>query len=219
MYNSTQKVKAVFFDMDGTVLDTEPIHTLAFAEAFKRRGVKDEVDFLQRCIGLNIAEMRKLYTAEIGAGEDFDALDELAWEIAGRLKIEQGIKAKPGFFELIEFLASINAKSYIVTSTLRKIALHDLELAGALGYFTDFVCYEDYEKGKPDPLPYLTALKLSGFNADECFAIEDSWAGLTSATGAGLRCVLIRDMAKIPEETAKLAWADVETLADVIDLI
>ena len=205
--------------MDGTVLDTEPIHTLAFAEAFKRRGVKDEVDFLQRCIGLNVAEMRKLYTAEIGTGEDFDALDELAWRISDELKNERGIKAKPGFFELIEFLTSINAKSYIVTSTPRKPAMKDLERAGVTKYFTDFICFEDYEKGKPDPLPYLTALKLSGFGADECLAIEDSWAGLTSATSAGLRCVLIRDMAKIPEETAKLAWADVETLANVINLI
>ncbi|MDR2531507.1 MAG: HAD family phosphatase [Oscillospiraceae bacterium] len=213
-----QKIKAVFFDMDGTVLDTEPIHAVAFGQALEKLGIKDGVGFLSRCIGLNVPEMRKLFMREVGTEAEFDKINALAWEIADKLKKQHGIKVKQGFFELAESLSENGVKAYIVTSTPRKPALRDLETAGIAGYFVDFICFGDYEKGKPAPEPYLKALKLSGENADECIAIEDSEAGLTSAVSAGLRCVLVRDMAVIPEETARLAYADLKTLADLIDL-
>jgi HAD superfamily hydrolase (TIGR01509 family) len=94
-----------------------------------------------------------------------------------------------------------------------------LERTGILEKFEALICFGDYEQGKPHPEPYLSALKMSGFSANECIAIEDSSAGLTSAYRAGLRCILIRDMAHIPDDVAKLAWADLKSLADVIDLI
>ena len=213
------KIKAVLFDMDGTVLDTEPIHTNAFAEAFKRLGVQDEVNFLERCIGLNVVEMRKMFAREIGTGGEFDRLDGLAWEIADEIKKERGIKVKDGFTELMDYLREIGAKSYIVTSTPRTPALRDLETAGVLSCFDGFVCFGDYEKGKPDPEPYLTALRLSGGEAESCIAVEDSPSGLVSAAGAGLRCVLIRDRAVIPPEIAGLAFADLKSLDCIINII
>ena len=214
-----KNIKAVFFDMDGTVLDTEPIHVRAIADALDNFGIKDEINFLNRCIGLNATDMKKLYMKEAGSEEEYDKIIGLAERLANKHKTERGIRVKDGFFMLSEHLKKIGAKSYIVTSTPRKTVLTDLERAGILGYFTELICFEDYTKGKPDPEPYLTALRLSGESADGCVAIEDSTAGLTSAVKAGLRCVLIRDMARISAVAEELACADLETLADVIDLM
>ncbi|MCL2694004.1 MAG: HAD family phosphatase [Oscillospiraceae bacterium] len=214
-----QKIKAVFFDMDGTVLDTELVHTRALAEAFNACGLKDEVGFLERCIGLNHVRTREIFIREIGTEKEYEQMLALSWKITDELKEKHGIKVKAGFFELADALEKRDVRSYIVTSTFRGRALRDLGEAGILGLFAGFICAGDYEKGKPDPEPYLTALRISGVSADECIAIEDSAAGLTSAAAAGLRCVLIRDMARIPPETAQKAYAELENLNDVIDLI
>jgi HAD superfamily hydrolase (TIGR01509 family) len=214
-----QTLKAVFFDMDGTILDTEPIHTLAIAKAFDALGVCDSAGFQTRCIGLNNTEMKKLYMREAGSEEEYERLFKLAWEITHELKDSGGIRLKDGFTELSDMLEKRGIKSYIVTSTPRKYAVPDLERTGILEKFEALICFGDYEQGKPHPEPYLSALKMSGFSANECIAVEDSSAGLTSAYRAGLRCILIRDMAHIPDDTAKLAWADLKSLADVIDLL
>jgi HAD superfamily hydrolase (TIGR01509 family) len=213
------KVKAVLFDMDGTVLDTEPIHTRAIADALERLGIKDEINFLNRCIGINATDMKKLYMNEAGSEEEYDRIIGMAEELAERHKNERGIRVKDGFFMLEKHLSELGIKLYIVTSSARKSALADLERAGILRYFAGLVCFEDYEKGKPEPEPYLKALKLAGIGAEECLAVEDSTAGLTSAVKAGLKCVLIRDMARVSSVAERLAYADLETLADVIDLV
>jgi len=205
--------------MDGTVLDTEPLHALAFGEALKRLDIKDEVNFLGRCIGLNSVAMKKLFVGEVGDEREFDRLSDLAWGLAREYKNERGVEAKSGFIALSDYLLKKNIKSYIVTSTPREPAMSDLKRAGVDGRFEGFICWEDYSRGKPDPEPYLTALRRSGENASDCIAVEDSATGLISATAAGLRCVLIRDTALIPPETAKLAHVELKSLNDIIELI
>jgi HAD superfamily hydrolase (TIGR01509 family) len=219
MCNLKPKIKTVFFDMDGTVLDTEPIHTLAIEKALTELGIKDGINFPARCIGISNAKMKALFINELGSGEDYDKTISLAIKHAEEHKAVHGIKLKTSFTELIEFLAESDIKSYIVTSTFRKGALQDLKQADIYKYFDGFVCGGDYKHSKPHPEPYLTALKLSGENAENCIAIEDSAAGLTSATSAGLRCVLVRDMAEVPPVAAELACADLKSLSDVINLI
>ena len=217
--NNSIKVKAVFLDMDGTVLNTEPFYISALENAMKQLGIKNDVNYPVRCIGISSVEMRKLFISEVGTEQEYEKVIKLGRTLAEEYKIKQGIKTHGGFYELINKLAENNVKSYIVTSTPRNVALNNLKQAGIINYFAGFICKGDYENSKPHPEPYLTALKLSGELAENCIAIEDSPAGLTSATSAGLKCVLIRDIAEIPPETAELTYADLKSLKDVINLI
>ncbi|MCL1822852.1 MAG: HAD family phosphatase [Oscillospiraceae bacterium] len=215
----TNPVKAVFFDLDGTVLDTESLYIHALEQALEQLGIKNEVNYPARCIGISGTEMKKLFLCEIGSEQEYEQTLKIAWQLAEKTIKEQGVKVKNGFFELIEELNKIGAKAYIVSSTKREFALDKLKITGIYDYFEAFVCGGDYQNSKPDPEPYLTALKLSGESANNCIAVEDSAAGLMSATSAGLKCVLIRDLAEIPPETAELAFIELKSLKDVIDLI
>lgn len=212
-----KKVKAVLFDMDGTVLDTEPIHKTAWETAMEQFGLKAHWDLLYRCIGLSDAAMKKLFFEQIGLN-NFDEVYTEAGNAARKIK-SKGIAVKKGFPLLNEYLKANNIKSAIVTSSTHEGAEKDLARAGILESFDLILGFGDYEESKPSPEPYLKAAELLGFTVDECLAAEDSENGLLSASHAGIKCVYIRDIMDIPKEIEARAYRKADNLLDVINII
>ena len=181
--------KAVFWDNDGVLVDTERLYFDATRQVLASANIpltRDEYVelFLRQGRGAwHLAEQR---------GIDVEEIDRLRRErdaLYGRL-LGEGSHAIDGVEEV---LATLHGRVVmgIVTSSRRDHFDLIHQSSGLLRYFDFALTAGDYLQTKPQPDPYLAAIARSGFDADECFAVEDSERGLQSALAAGVRCIIV----------------------------
>ena len=176
--------KAVLWDMDGTLVDSEPYWLLsesALAEDYGKVWTQENGNEL---IG------RSLYDSSAILKDRFDIKDLSAQQIIDRLtdsvilKLQHSLPWRPGALELLMELKQAGVKTALVTMSMRRMAL---AVAEAIPFqaFDVVVAGDDVTFGKPHPEPYQKAAALLGFEPAECMAIEDSVTGLRSAEAAG----------------------------------
>ena len=194
------KLKAVFWDVDGTIADTELCgHRVAFNLAFNDFDLdwnwneSQYLDLLKISGGFNrIIHYRNKI--------DSDITESICSEIQARKRIhykkliQSGkIKVREGVLRLINELHNSDIEQFIVT-TSGKDSLDPFlktSLSSHLNYFSGFITFEDVSRHKPFPDAYKLALKLSKQSQFNCIAIEDSKIGVESAKAANLNCLLI----------------------------
>lgn len=176
--------KAVLWDMDGTLVDSEPYWLLsesALAEDYGKVWTKEHGHEL---IG------KSLYDSSAILKDRFDIKDLDAQQIIDRLtdsvidKLQRSLPWRPGALELLMELRQAGVKTALVTMSMRRMALAVVE-AIPFQAFDVVVAGDDVTHGKPHPEPYLKAAELLGVEPGECIAIEDSVTGLKSAETAG----------------------------------
>lgn len=211
-------VRAVIFDMDGTLLDTEAAHRRAFAQTGDAIGWPMADDLLLSMVGIHRDENERMLAAHLGPHfplarfyADSDALFEAA--------VEAGIPLRPGALLLLDHLAQAGIPMALATSTAAPYAQQRLEKSGLLHYFDVVVTRSDVDQPKPHPEPYLLAARLLGVDPVHCVAVEDSHAGVRSATAAGIATVMVPDLLP-PTEELTLACAQIlPSLTDLRDLL
>ncbi|BBF67912.1 MULTISPECIES: HAD family hydrolase [Sphingomonas] len=211
-------VRAVIFDMDGTLLDTEAAHRRAFAQTGDAIGWPMADDLLLSMVGIHRDENERMLAAHLGPDfplarfyADSDALFEAA--------VEAGIPLRPGAQLLLDHLAQAGIPMALATSTAAPYAQQRLEKSGLLHYFDVVVTRSDVDQPKPHPQPYLLAARLLGVDPAHCVAVEDSHAGVRSATAAGIATVMVPDLLP-PTEELTLACAQIlPSLTDLRDLL
>ena len=177
-------IDAVVFDMDGVLLDSEPIWRAVEREIFAGLGIRVSDDDLRETMGVRIADVverwhRRHPWAEPSRAEVADAVVE---GVARR--IEEGGTLHPGVVDAIERLERAACGSPASSSPMRLIRAV-LAMGGLDGRFDAVVTGEDEERGKPDPAVYLSAARALGVVPDRCLAIEDSINGVRAAKAAG----------------------------------
>lgn len=182
-------IKAVFFDNDGVLVETEHLYFQATREVFERKGIilTEEIYveyFMRQGIGTWFLLKEKGCSPEeienLRRERNRIYLDLLHSETIMIDGVEAALKRLHG-----------KVCMGIVTSSRRDHfeAIH--HETGILPYFNFTLTIEDYGNAKPDPEPYLKAVQKSGFRPDECLVVEDSQRGLTAAVAAGLRCIVV----------------------------
>ena len=193
---------AVLFDMDGLLVDTEPLWFETETEVMARLGapwsVEDQEQLLggsmERTVGYLLAKAtRAASPAEIAR-----------WMMEGMLKraAEGRIVVRPGARELIAAVAAAGVPYALVTSSEREFA--DAVLVGTGFRFPVTVTADDVARTKPDPEPYRLAAKLLDADPSSCVALEDSPNGVASATAAGCRVVAVPSLLPIPSVPGRL---------------
>ncbi len=192
-------IKAVIFDQDGVIIDSEKINLASAIFAFEQLGIKIDAQDKKSIIGIHPADYKNIMLAKYDF--DFDRYVNLKREY-----YHQGLLQAPLFVKtvnIIKQLAQKNIPLGLVTSSKRITNQEILKRAGLDNVFKAIVCFEDCEHRKPAPDCYLLCATKLGVLAHECLAIEDSQPGLTAAKRAGMTCYVIPNQTTVNQDFSR----------------
>lgn len=195
-------MKAIVFDMDGVLFDTERVGGQAWRQAAEEMGFSQIEDAISQCRGLNRNDTRAVFEKNF---PDFDylAFHKRNHEIMAEMLADE-MPVKPGAVELLQWLRQKGWRVALATSTGRESTMHHLESAKMTNMFDAIITGEQVEHGKPDPEIYEMACDAIGAEPGLSFAVEDSPNGIRSAAAANLRVIMVPDLIKPDLELREL---------------
>lgn len=212
-------IKCVILDMDGTIIDSENAYCSIIIDIYKKFGYECTKEFFIETIGIAEEEGAKCLEAHIpNVNAKVEIFDKLAGLYEQRLK-NGLVKVKKGFYELIDYLKNNNIKVLLCSSSKYPYINATLNYIGIAQLFDQIVCADDCARVKPYPDVYLKSVEASGYSVDECLAVEDSSAGILSASSAGIKTVYIPDMENVPQENVDKCYVKLDDLSLIIDLL
>lgn len=213
-------IDAVILDMDGLMLDTEPVYMRAWQRAASQFGFLLDEDFYFTLTGRTNEASEILLMERFGANFPMIPFRE-RWAELWREEVEDcGIPRKPGLIELLNHLAAHGIPAAVATSSDREYAAVSLRAAKLdARSFAQVVTGEQVKNGKPAPDIYLEAARRLGVRPARCLALEDSDNGILAASGAGMIAVMIPDLKPPSPEARAKAFRVLMSLHEVIPLL
>jgi len=200
-----KRIKAVVFDMDGVIFDTERAVIDVWKEVASKYGIPDIEAFCVECIGINAVATREVFFRRYG---DLYSYDDIRAEKTGMVKerfIKGQIDIKPGVQSLLKALKDNGIKVALASSTREAIVREELTIAGLIEYFDEIVTGDMVEHSKPAPDIFLMACERLGVTPEEAMGIEDSFNGIRSSHSAGLFTIMVPDLLQPDDEIRNLA--------------
>ena len=192
-------INAVIFDMDGVMIDSEPLWEKTERILLARRSIDYSPDYRDKIVGLNQRDSGRLLV------DTFD-LDETVDDIINeRISIltsiyEKELELIPALVPLLEQLARDGYRLAVASSSPLRVVTFVLDMFSLHNHFLTVVSGDSVGNGKPHPDIYLHTADMLGVVPAECVAIEDSINGLRSAKGAGMYCIAIPDKRLTPDQ-------------------
>jgi HAD superfamily hydrolase (TIGR01509 family) len=187
---------AVFWDMDGTLVDTEPYWIAAEHAIVEEAGGVWSDAYAHELVGNDLMVSAQFIRDNSPVDLDpLEIIDRLLERVI--VQVREHVPWRPGALELLDALAAASVPSALVTMSWRSLAD---AVVGALpdGTFAAVITGDEVEHGKPHPEPYLAAARALGVEASECVAIEDSPTGVRSAVGAGVPTLAVPHVVPVP---------------------
>lgn len=191
------ELRAVLFDLDGTVVDSEPLWADAMRLIAADLGGSLTEEMLARTTGLSVPASVDLMLAELGSDRPPAEVTRQLLERAAEV-FAQELMWQPGAQELVDALRAAGVTTALVTSSPRIVVDVAMRRLGA-HRFDLSVCGDEVAAAKPDPTPYLLAMQRLGRPADECLAVEDSPSGTAAAVAAGIPVLVVPSEVPVPE--------------------
>lgn len=185
--------KAVIFDMDGVLIDSEPLHFESDKLTFREFGLEVTDSVLNNFVGVSNSEMWEKLRIDFDIAASVEEI--LEKQAAHKMKLFSGDALQPvnGVGELLTFLKDNNVTAGLASSSPMDFIMHILSGLHITEYFKAVVSGEEVDKGKPEPDIFLKAAELLGAAPEDCIVIEDSGHGIAAAKRAGMTSIAYRN--------------------------
>ncbi|MCM2679484.1 hexitol phosphatase HxpB [Echinimonas agarilytica] len=183
-------MKAIIFDMDGVLIDSEPFWQQAEVDVFNRHGVPVTFEMAESTMGLRIDLVVEHWFKHYPCDASVAQLSREILDAVGELVAEQG-QAMPGLFECLKRIQQLNVPIGLATSSPLPLAHTVIQRLGLESVFNAVLSAEKMQYGKPHPQVYQDCAEALGVSPLDCLAIEDSITGLISAKAARMKALAV----------------------------
>lgn len=212
-------MEAVVFDMDGVVFDSELLVLETWKAVADKYGFPNIEKVCKECLGTNSEATKQIFLKHYGTDFPYDAYKKEMSALFHERAAGGRLPKKPGVEELLSALKEHGMKVALASSTRRAIVLRELEEGGLLSYFDKVVCGDMVNRSKPAPDIFLKACELLEVSPEKAYAVEDSYNGIRAAYSAGMKPIMVPDLAAPTEEMKELAECILPSLKEVQALI
>lgn len=210
--------RAVIFDMDGLIFDTETLYQEAFLTAADVGGYDLPKSVIQSTIGVPSAKSRVLILEHMGPDFPVDEyFEQMNVHFAKLVTTE--LRLKPGVVALLDCLDQLEIPRCIATSSTHSTVQGHLHAHGLVKRFHAVIGHGDYVNSKPSPEPFLMAASRLKVDPALCLALEDSYNGIRSASAAKMMTYMVPDLLRPTPEIQSLCTGVVNDLHAVCELI
>lgn len=211
--------QAAIFDMDGLMVDTEPIWASAWPPAFARYGLMVVPGLVEACVGSSYERISRMVAEAYDGNPDAQrALDD-HYEIGAERFVSSGAPKKPGLDELLGWLSERGVPCAVASSSERRVVEANLRHAGVSEHFRAVVTGDDGYPSKPAPDIFLGAAERLGADPARTVVFEDSPSGVRAASSGGFVTVMVPDLIQPDDELRGLCAAVCADLLEVRDLL
>ncbi|RWM88970.1 MAG: HAD family phosphatase [Mesorhizobium sp.] len=179
--------KAVFWDMDGTLVDSEPLHEAALIAALHSVGIAAPANLHERVLGIAAWPVYEMLRDEFGLYLPFD--DWIVRKYDHYLPMTETLKPRPGSIEIYKELRGLGVAQAVVSNSDRLVVDANLRRVGLFYPGMKTVSRNDVREGKPHAEPFLRAAWLAGVDPADAVAVEDSVTGATAGLAAGMKTI------------------------------
>jgi len=209
------KIKAVLFDMDGVIFDTEREYLKEWNKIFEKYGYEMKKEIYVSVMGRGRKKVKEIFKENFG---DDLPIEEMYIEKDIMLKeaIENNeVPLKQGALELLEFLKKNEYKTALATSAKKDRVKSQVNHAKINNLFDAIVCADDIVNSKPNPEIFLKAAEKVNVKPENCIVIEDSEAGIRAAFNAGMIAFHVKDLKEADENIMKYCDKNFENLIEI----
>ena len=212
-------IKAVIFDMDGVIIDTEPLLAKYWCQAAREYGFPMEYQHALQLRSCSEKYASPFLKKTFGDGFDYRTVRARRKELMNEDIEKNGIVKKKGIDELLDYLDGTDLIKAVATATDLERAEKYLKLIGLYDRFDTICCGSMVKNGKPDPDIYFLAAEKIGIAPENCIAVEDSPNGIKSAYSAGMHPIMVPDLTQPDEELEKMLFGKCGSLLGVRDIL
>ena len=207
-------IKAVIFDCDGVLFDSEPYFELGTKELIRTYGIELSQEIFDRNIGGTGRMMcEDILNSYPSIKDDLDTLNNKFFEYTDKYLMSDSIKPFEGLYDFVKKLHNLGYRLAVASSSPKYYVQHKLDLFNIAQFFDLLVCGDDVTKCKPDPQVYNLTVEKLDLNKEECIVIEDATNGIKSAKNAGLYCIAYK--ASVVKQDTSLADEEVYNYNDI----
>ena len=214
------EIKAVLFDMDGLMVDTESLSTEAFINSAKVQGYNMTKEETLKVLGFTKANIYQFWIDYFqGTNVDGKKLVDDHYEYIENVLYTVGPEKMPFVEELLKYLKENNYKIAVASSSDTADIKNNLEKTKLEKYIDEIASGAEVENGKPAPDVFLLAAKRLGVDPKDCLILEDSKAGIKAGKASGAMVFMVPDMYTVDKECEDTADRILTNLGEVIEIL
>lgn len=212
---SRSRPRAVIFDIDGLMFDTERLAHRMWRETVIEYGYSPSDELMSELIGRSEKDILNILSNHFGPKFPTKLVQEKRLHAADTHFHTIGMSKKDGLEEILQFLESSGIRKAVATSTLKERAMMKLRLGGVTSKFETIVTADDVARAKPAPDLFLKAVENLNLPSQDCLVLEDAESGVLSASAAGTRVIMVVDLKEPSDEVRRKCELVVHSLHEV----